>query len=412
MINYNAHDIERYLNSKMNAAEMHAFEQAMMEDPLLADAVDGYRFASGKIDIQTDLAVLKERVDAYKRREGAVIKGSFRQWMSIAAGLVILLSASVVLYRIFNQTDKNNTAPIAELAKKDSSSIAKAQTTVDSTTVAVNNHQPSVVNPVAPAPVKQNKVIIKNGTKNSVAVNEPPVVTEQTTTSDVVVSSSDIKRREDLLSKIKDTEEKKQSNFVRLNKFSGVVVDENNQPLPFANVTEVKSGIGTYADVKGNFTLISSDTVLNIETKSVGYFSNSLQIRNNQTQRIVLKDEAVIANAPTRERLYEKNKDRPSVMKTEVTEMDSQPADGWKNYTTYIANNLRDADPNLKNQSNVLREVEVSFDVNPDGTLANLKIERSDCRSCNSEAIRIIKEGPKWKSKTGKKERTRFTVQF
>jgi hypothetical protein len=34
MINYNAHDIERYLNRQMNTAEMHAFERAMMDDPM------------------------------------------------------------------------------------------------------------------------------------------------------------------------------------------------------------------------------------------------------------------------------------------------------------------------------------------------------------------------------------------
>jgi len=191
-----------------------------------------------------------------------------------------------------------------------------------------------------------------------------------------------------------------------------MVVDENNQPLPFANVTEVKSGVGTYADVKGNFTLVSADTVLNVETKSVGYFSNSLQIKSNQTQRIILKDESVIANAPTREKLYEKNKDRPSMIKTEVNEMESEPEDGWKKYSTYIVNNLRDADQDKRKQSTETKEVEVSFDVNPDGSLANLKVERSNCNTCNKEAIRIIKEGPKWKSKTGKKEHTRLTIQF
>ena len=58
------------------------------------------------------------------------------------------------------------------------------------------------------------------------------------------------------------------------------------------------------------------------------------------------------------------------------------------------------------------KEVELSFDVNPDGTIANVKVERSNCSTCNNEAIRLIKEGPKWKSKSGKKERARFTVQF
>jgi len=405
----------------MNAAEMHAFEQAMMDDPFLDDAVDGYRTSLDKISVQADLTELKERLGEKKQKTGIVIKGSFRQWMSIAAGLIILLSASVVLYRMFNQTEIKNTAPVAELTKKDTSSTVQTETAVDSNTVAVTDKAKIIVTPPAATPsyktekpVKDLETITTPANEPVVAETKPAIVEEQPVASGSVAAVQSKVNDDQTLNEVvvKKQEEKKKSNFVNLNKFSGVVVDENNQPLPFANVTEVKSGVGTYADAKGNFILVSSDTVLNVETKSVGYFSNSLQIRSNQTQKIVLKDESVIANAPSRERLYQKNKDRPSAMKTEVTEMESEPADGWKNYSTYIVNNLREADLNLKKQSTEKKEVEVSFDVNPDGSLANLKVERSSCNTCNNEAIRIIKEGPKWKSKTGKKERARLTIQF
>lgn len=400
---------------------MHAFEQAMMDDPFLDDAVDGYHTSLDKINVQADLTQLKERLDEKKQKTGIVIKGSFRQWMSIAAGLIILLSASIVLYRMFNQTERKNISPVAELTKTDTASTVKIQPQVDSNTVAVNDNAKVVVIPSIPPPSYKKEEPVKDFETTTAPANEPAVaetkpaiVKEQPVASGNVASAQTIFNDDKTLNEVvvKKQEEKKKSNFVNLNKFSGVVVDENNQPLPFANVTEVKSGVGTYADAKGNFILVSSDTVLNVETKSVGYFSNSLQIRSNQTQKIVLKDESDIANAPSRERLYLKNKDRPSAMKTEVTEMDSEPADGWKNYGTYIVNNLREADLNLKKQSTEKKEVEVSFDVNPDGSLANLKVERSSCNTCNNEAIRIIKEGPKWKSKTSKKERARLTIQF
>lgn len=405
----------------MNAVEMHAFELAMMDDPFLDDAVDGYRTSLDKINVQTDLTELKERLGEKKQKTGIVIKGSFRQWMSIAAGFVILLSASVVLYRMFNQTESKNTSTVAELKKTDTAATLQIQTTVDSNTVAVNDNAKIIVTPPASAPSYKTEKPVKDLETITAPVNEPAItetkpaiLKEQPVASGSVASAQSKINDEQTLNEVvvKKQEEKKQSNFVNLNRFSGVVVDENNQPLPFANITEVKSGVGTYADAKGNFTLVSADSILNVETKSVGYFSNSLQIKSNQTQRIILKDESVIANAPTFERLYEKNKDRQSTMKTEVTEMESEPADGWKNYSTYIVNNLREADLNKRKQSTETKEVEVSFDVNPDGSLTNLKIERSNCITCNNEAIRIIKEGPKWKSKTGKKGRGRLTIQF
>ena len=39
---YSADDIARYWEGKMSPQEMHALEAAAMEDPFLADALDGY----------------------------------------------------------------------------------------------------------------------------------------------------------------------------------------------------------------------------------------------------------------------------------------------------------------------------------------------------------------------------------
>ncbi len=398
----------------MTAVEMHAFEDAMMDDPFLADAVDGYRSAAA-IHIQSDLDQLKQRLNPAEKK-ATVVTGFFKPWMRIAAGLAILVSVSVVMYRSFNQPEQKATAPIiAELKQADTVSTVKTETTVDSTTVAVNEPSaPVFKNPAVPLPVPSVKPEVTEKVENTIAASEQPapVVSAPTVNNDMAGATSAVKKEDIRFKESEAVEDKKQSNFIALKKFTGVVVDENNQPVPFANITETRSGVGTYADVNGNFTMVAADSVLNIETRSVGYFNNALQIRNNQTQRIVLKDQSVIANAPTRERLYEKNKDRPPVMKTEVTEIYSEPADGWNNYSKYIANNLREGNLKEKRNTNALKEVEVSFDVNPDGTVANLKVERSNCSNCNTEAIRIIKDGPRWKSKTGKTERTRFTVLF
>ena len=159
----------------MNAAEMHAFEQAMMDDPFLDDAVDGYRTSLNKINVQADLTELKERMEEKKQKNGIVIKGSFRQWMSIAAGLIILLGASIVLYRMFNQTELKNTAPVAELKKTDTAAVVKIPTQVDSNTVAVNDNAKIIVTPPATAPSYKTEKPVKDFETATVPVNEPAV---------------------------------------------------------------------------------------------------------------------------------------------------------------------------------------------------------------------------------------------
>jgi TonB family protein len=55
--------------------------------------------------------------------------------------------------------------------------------------------------------------------------------------------------------------------------------------------------------------------------------------------------------------------------------------------------------------------VEISFEVDKNGDPVNIKIEKSLCDKCNKEAIRLIKEGPKWKC-NAKKGRTTVTIPF
>ncbi len=417
MINYNANDIQLYLTGKMAAGEMHAFEEAMMNDPMLADAVDGYRFAMDETDVNKDLDNLTQQINIAKATPAKVVKGSFKQWMSIAAGLIVLLSTSVVLYRIFYQSAETKTNDIAVVIKKDSVTI-ESETKVDSTSIAINDQATvSTPVPVIIPSVKEKKsvTLLKNEplAKNDVEDIPAPVpAKEQVATENKIASTNkDNTGIKPSAAEIKSTSTTK-SEAVVLNKFVGRVVDEHNNPLPFANVTERTSGVGTYSDINGNFVMLSADSVLTVQTKSIGYGNAVTEIKSSQALKIVLKDEAVVANAPSAEVLYNKNKSRSSKQETEADEMEAEPADGWGNYNTYVANNLKAPEFKREQQTSPARQVELLFDVNPDGSVSNVKVKRSNCNQCNQEAIRILKEGPRWKSKSGKKETTRFTVQF
>jgi TonB family protein len=87
-----------------------------------------------------------------------------------------------------------------------------------------------------------------------------------------------------------------------------------------------------------------------------------------------------------------------------------EPIDGWDNYDTYLANNIRLPEKQQVKQK-VSGEVQLSFEINRDGDPVNITVDRSLCQSCDQEAIRLVKEGPKWKRKT-RKGRTSVTVNF
>jgi outer membrane biosynthesis protein TonB len=402
----------------MTKAEMHDFEKVMMDDPMLSDAVDGYREAMGKTDSSKDLAELLNRIKADPPN---VVKGSFKQWMSIAAGLIILLSGSVVLYRIFNQ--KENAAVVQNTESAADTSTAAA-TQVDSNIVAINEAKPPVI-----IPSDEPKPVIippAAATKEKKSTQEIKLSETETKNNSFVREDVNLPQQQPVPPAVKDKEVPKQETaskmpaadygYTRLNRFNGKIVDEHNNPLPFANITEKNSGVGTYADVNGNFVLLSADSVLNVQTRSIGFMSSTSQIRTNSNSKIVLRDEPAVANATSAGVLYERNKNRVIRSQSDTTaeELEAEPYDGWNNYSLYVNNNIRNPfgseEPGKKSIPKA--EVQLSFVVNPDGSLTNIRVERSNCKDCNPEAIRLIKEGPKWKSKPGKKGRTKFTIQF
>ena len=188
----------------------------------------------------------------------------------------------------------------------------------------------------------------------------------------------------------------------KMNYFHGHVVDANNNPLPFANITSVRNNVGTYADANGNFTLISTDSVLNVKIRSIGFENDIAHLKNNVAlNKIVLQEDKT---APDRIISYQKpdtNRTRGS-MKFEEPE----PADGWINYNTYIANNIQMPDNSVSGQ------VQLSFDVDQNGDPVDVRVEKSLCQKCDEEAARLIKQGPKWKRKDKKSKRVTVTVPF
>src|SRR5437764_112698 len=62
-INYSAMDIEKYHRGELSPAAMHAMEMAALDDPFLADAMEGYMVASGKNSMTKDnIPELKQRL--------------------------------------------------------------------------------------------------------------------------------------------------------------------------------------------------------------------------------------------------------------------------------------------------------------------------------------------------------------
>ncbi|MFS4492469.1 TonB-dependent receptor [Maribacter sp. 2308TA10-17] len=94
---------------------------------------------------------------------------------------------------------------------------------------------------------------------------------------------------------------------------NGKVVDQNNEPIPGANVVIVGKAIGTTADFDGLFKLETSEVPpFQLKITSIGYSDATENVtENNQTITVVLNetqtflDEVVISASRTPERIFE-----------------------------------------------------------------------------------------------------------
>ena len=92
-----------------------------------------------------------------------------------------------------------------------------------------------------------------------------------------------------------------------------------------------------------------------------------------------------------------------------VKESVVQPVTGWDIYRKYLEENIRVPE----NEPKLSGSVYLSFEINSDGRPMNFNILNSLSNSYDAEAIRLIREGPDWKSEVGSIIKTgRVEVKF
>src|SRR4051812_649955 len=93
---FTAADIERYHSGKMSAEERHALEKAALDDPFLADALEGYAFTSTPED---DLAAIRSKLQEKWQSKKPVAVFRMYKWVSVAAIFIILAGAGWFAYK-------------------------------------------------------------------------------------------------------------------------------------------------------------------------------------------------------------------------------------------------------------------------------------------------------------------------
>ena len=432
---FTAADIERYLKKEMSPADMHAMEKAALEDPFLADAMEGFHTVESAEQptlFHDDLQELKGRLRERVREKKEVVPIT-AYWWRIAAAVMLLAGTTGLVYTFTNmasekrqQVAKNESAATANLdtinTNNNADSIGTSVTGDQEVTASVQQrfrYRPT------PPPAADNIQLRKSApvplTEQQDKVSEAPVqqgrkedkAEDQLAgrTAGVEMKAAKTTSAPAMPGDNRSTREPASNNAEAMapfvaNKFSGLVVDANNKPIAGASVILENRNMAVNTDKEGNFNVLIPDSAINVTVASVGFEPANVTLRNSlRDNRIVLTpsetalDEVVVTG-------YGKQK-RSRVVSNTTIKTVAEPKAGWPAYQQYLEKNKRipPIDTSLHGQ------VIVSFSINRNGRPTDLKIEQSLSNSLDAEAKRLVTQGPAWKPLQGK-TRGSITISF
>lgn len=484
---YSAADIQRYAQGKLSAAEMHAMEKAALDDPFLADAMEGMQeaFTEHKESlVTTQLQQLQQQFNARTAPAAKVVAFKpFRYWQAAAAAAVVLIITGVWMFSLNKDSvaEKQAAPVIAKTEEQkfepqpspssadhnnigfDTDSVKPQKVTANKQTWSNNTGNTKVVTekPKAEAPkeapssttttnnetapVAASKPALNDAdkyfnqlSKKDVSAEKKEAVAEHKAAAPPVVSDTSyytgnrysntlkqsrerepetelitIARSEPKLKKATE-KDKNLSGFIK-----GQVTDPFNNPVANAYVQvqfQVQKNNKQHlinnltTDKLGYFKIPASDSVVDVAVNVNGYGTQNFTLQNtaalNQLQ-LVPANYSNYFYAPTVP-VHGKNQLTNNYKFPSVMLYDAEPAYGWVAFGQYLEKNKVTPAGTENTTGNVI----ISFEVNKKGILSDYKIEQSLSKAHDEEAIRLIKQGPSWKLRSGRKARVTVMVKF
>jgi Gram-negative bacterial TonB protein C-terminal len=380
--NFNAADFERYHAGKMSAAEMHAIEKAAMEDPFLADALEGYAFAATP---QQDLENLREKTFGKKTGGKAVpFIGENYSWLRVAAIVVFIAAGAWLAVQLINTGKK-------ELAEQTTQEKQEAQDSVQ--------RQEIVQTPAVQTDSLNDKA--SQGYDFRTRTDSKHITFKNKSTGNFTTFWSDstatpVESKDGLA--INDTRRQGDSTLYKTASdgtlaTTGYGTNRNYSNVNAANATSTMPLPGYNNSYPPRSRKDSSEALAFTKERPAAATDtiNNLQI-------VLQPDNTGVSEVVVSAGKKQETASRKFELKVDTLE----PKEGWAKFDDYIASNIQIPEE-LKSKQPYAGEVELSFEVDKNGEPVNITVTRSLCNKCDEEAIRLLKEGPKWKKKKSKK---------
>jgi hypothetical protein len=413
-----------YIRGLRKGKEAHRLEKESMQDPFLADAMDGYNQVEGNHEQRIEK--LRMQVSAHSAKK----KSTYAITWSIAACLIIGFGISS--YFLFLKKSMTDEVFIAEesVSIKLAEPAAPPTPAIPATPTVPATPQKEIA--LATTKVKTDSTPISEITARQ--ADKKDMIAEIQTTSQpqgapvaAVPMMEEVSEETAALQEVVatiDTFESESDKKMKLakvatilpqnNMIKGRVTDGKGEPLIGASVTYKGTNIGTITNMNGEFSLVKKDDKKRLTAEYIGYDPVEIRIDTSRTMLIAMNENKQALNEVVVVGYGAKKNKKSTTAGNVVTvkeqakkEITPQPVIGKRSYQKYLKENLvRPTDDNCKD---IKGEVVLSFFVDEEGKPQNITVIHGLCEFADKEAIRLVKEGPKW---TSGKLPARVTVRF
>ena len=401
-----------YIRGLRKGKEAHRLEKESMQDPFLADAMDGYNQVEGNHEQRIEK--LRMQVSAHSAKK----KNTYAITWSIAACLIIGFGiSSYFLFLKKSMTDEvfiaeesvstklaEPAAPLTPAIPATPTVPATPQKEIALATTKVKTDSTPVSEITARQANKKDmiaKIQATSQPQQGVPVATVPVmeeVSEETAALQEVVATMDTFESE---SDKKMKLAKVATILPQNNMIKGRVTNEKGEPLIGASVTYKGTNIGTITNMNGEFSLVKKDDKKRLTAQFIGYDPVEIRVDTSRTMLIAMNEnkqalnEVVVVG-------YGAKKNKKSVTAGTVVkgneqankDITPQPVIGKRKFQKYLKENL--VRPTDEKCAQVKGKVVLTFLVNKEGRPFSIKVKESLCESSDKEAIRLIQEGPDW----------------
>ncbi|TKC01961.1 carboxypeptidase-like regulatory domain-containing protein [Pedobacter cryotolerans] len=376
-------ELEDYLDGKLDAKAMHRVEKLSLEDPFVAEALAGLSQSPKRTQ---SLSFLQKQL-AERIAQKPIVKKRWAitsQRLSIASAAAVLFIAVCILFWMkgnkrqemlaTNEPKKVDVTIAPQVAKEktDTNSVLTKEIVISTPTIA--------------------KSALKKETDKVALIKNAPVVA---TNDEAVRASSPIASRmaeqkavAQELEVITLAKEKTQTQArsavttlpskadgIMPGQFKGKVVSKDTgMPIEGAIVRLEGSDRGTTTDRKGEFKLTADSTQNQKLTVGFSGFSTTeVGVKSNQPVNVLLES------------------NRTALADFVVSKNNVSPLGGWDNYQKYLKANHK-----FIKFTKAKTDIELSFIIRKDGSVGTIKVIQSSSLAKDKEAIRLLKDGPKW----------------